>query len=240
MKKCIQGFTLLEMALALFISALLLGGLLPALSGRVEQQRLSEARAQLEEIRQAAIGYAIANGRLPCPASAASNGEESYAASGNAANGACSNPYDGYAPTVTLGIANALDPWGSRIRYAVSLSNSNAWTRTGGIADVTTLTPNLLVCDTAIGISASACASGTMIASGVPLIIYSTGGNGAQGGISPDEAANPNPNSNDNNRTFVSHAPSAATSAGGAFDDVMIWLSPNVLYARMAEAGKLP
>lgn len=237
------GFTLLEMALALFVSALLLGGLLPALSGRIERQRLDEARAQLEEIRQAAIGYAVANGRLPCPASSSSNGMESYAAGGSAANGVCANPYDGYAPAAALGLAGAdgyaVDPWGNRIRYAVSTSNGNAYTRTGGIASVSALTPNLLVCSTAAGISASACASGATLANGVPLVIYSTGSNGSRGGHTADEAANPNPNGSDGDRTFVSHAPTAATAPGGEFDDIVIWLSPNVLYARMAEAGKL-
>ena len=84
------GFTLVEMAVVLLIMALLLGGLLPTLSSRVEQQRLGEVRKQLDEIEQAAIGYALINGRLPCPASSSSNGAESFASGGNATNGNCS------------------------------------------------------------------------------------------------------------------------------------------------------
>ncbi len=213
-----HGFTLLETAIVLFIVALLLGGLLPTLSSRIEQQRIREVSMQLDEVRQALIGYAIANGRLPCPASATSNGAESYASGGNAANGDCSNFDDGYAPSVTLGLVTsdergyAIDPWGNRIHYAVTSWNANTYTSTGGMrtAGLSTLAPNLLVCSTASGISATSCASGTALTSspGVPAVIYSTGRNGSLGGTGADEAANPNPNSSNNDRVFVSHTPS--------------------------------
>lgn len=246
----VRGFTLLETAIVLLIVALLLDGLLPTLSSRVEQQRSSEVRLQLEEIEQALIGYAIANGRLPCPASSGSNGAESYAAGGNAANGNCSNFDDGYAPSATLGLAAvdgqgyAVDPWGNRIHYAVTSWNGNTYSSTGGMrtAGISALAPNLLVCSTASGINATACAAGTALTAspGVPAVIYSTGRNGSYGGSGIDEAANPNPNSGNNDRVFVSHAPSAAIAANGEFDDIVIWLSPNILYNRLVEAGKLP
>lgn len=53
-----------------------------------------------------------------------------------------------------------------------------------------------------------------------------------------DEAANPNPNSANNDQVFVSHPRSAA--AGNEFDDIVVWLSPDVLYNRMVAAGQLP
>jgi prepilin-type N-terminal cleavage/methylation domain-containing protein len=249
-QKLPRGFTLLEMAIVLFIVALLLGGLLPTLSGRIEQQRMGEARKQLDEIQQAVIGYAIANGRLPCPASSSSNGAESFAAGGSATNGNCSNFYDGYVPAATLGLAAtnsqgyADDPWNNRIHYAVTTSNSNAYTRTNGMSTtgMSSLAPNLLVCSTATGISATSCASGAALTAspGVPLVVYSTGRNGGFGGTGTDEAANPNPNSSNNDRVFVSHTPSSASAANGEFDDMVVWLSPNILYNRMVEAGKLP
>lgn len=249
-QQLLHGFTLLETAIVLFIVALLLGGLLPALSSRVEQQRISEVRKQLDEIQQAVIGYAIANERLPCPASSGSNGAESFATGGNAANGNCSNFYDGYAPSATLGLANAdsqgyaVDPWGNRIHYAVTSWNANTYTKTHGMstAGMSILAPNLLVCSTSSGISATACASGTALTAspGVPVVIYSTGNNGSLGGTGSDEAANPNSNSSNNDRVFVSHTPSSSSAANGEFDDIVSWLSPNILYNRMVEAGKLP
>jgi len=242
------GVTLIEMAVVLLIVGLLLGGLLPTLSSRIEQQRAQEARRQLDEIEQAILGYAINYGRLPCPASTTSNGAESFAIGGSAANGACSNFNDGYVPAATLGLVTTdgytADPWGNRIRYAVTASNSNAYTKSGGMSatGISALAPNLLVCSTATGISANSCASNAALTAspGVPLIIYSTGKNGSYGGTGADEAANPNPGSSNNDRVFVSHAPSASTAANGEFDDIVIWLSPNILYNRMVASGKLP
>ena len=242
------GFTLVEMAVVLLIMAILLGGLLPTLSSRVEQQRLGEVRKQLDEIEQAVIGYALINGRLPCPASSSSNGMESFAAGGNASNGNCSNFDNGYAPASTLGLVTtdgyALDPWNNRIRYAASKSNGNAFTSINGMgtAGMSSLAPDLLVCSTATGISATSCASGAALTAspGVPLVIYSTGKNGSYGGTGIDEAANPNPNSSNNDRVFVSHTPTASSAANGEFDDIVIWLSPSILLGKMVAAGKLP
>jgi len=243
-----SGFTLVEMAMVLLIVSLLLGGLLPTLSSRVEQQRTHEARSQLEEIEQAAIGYALINGRLPCPASAASNGAESFAGGGNITNGNCSNFYNGFAPAATLGLVStdgyAVDPWGNRIRYAVTKSNGNAYTSLNGMSTtgLSSLAPDLLVCITATGIGAASCAANAALTAspGVPLVMYSTGKNGSYGGSGSDEAANPNPNSANNDRVFVSHAPAVKAAPNGEFDDIVIWLSPGILAGRMVAAGKLP
>ena len=248
MKPTLRGFSLLEMAFVLLIMALLLGGLLPALSNRIEQQRTIEVRKQLDEIMQAVIGYALVNGRLPCPASAASSGVESFAAGKSAVDGTCSNFYNGYVPAATMGLSMldgyAIDPWGNRIHYAVTSSNSNAFTKIGGMSSVgmLLLTPDLLICSTATGISASSCASGKALTAspGVPSVIYSTGKNGSTGGTGLDEAANPNVNSSNNDRVYVSHTPTPGLVANGEFDDIVIWLSPNILYNRMVVAGKLP
>lgn len=238
------GFTLVEMAVVLLIVGLLLGGLLPTLSSRVEQQRTVEVRKQLDDIEQALIGYALVNGRLPCPASPSSNGTESFAGGGNAINGNCSNSNNGYAPAATLGLVTAdgyaVDPWGNRIRYALTRSNSNAFSSIGGMSasGMSGLTPDLLVCNSATGIGTSSCASGAALTAnpGVPLVIYSTGRNGSYGGTGADEAVNQSAN----NRVFVSHTPTAKTAANGEFDDIVIWLSPDILFGKMVAAGRLP
>ena len=59
-------------------------------------------------------------------------------------------------------------------------------------------------------------------------------------GTGTDEAANPNPNSADNNRTFVSHTPTGSSATNGEFDDLVIWISNSTLLNRMVSAGKLP
>lgn len=246
-----RGFTLVEMAMVLAIVALLMAGLLPTISSQIEQQQLKETRDQLRDIEEALIGFAIINGRLPCPATSASKGVESPAG-----GGACTNFYDGFVPAATLGMSTrnedglALDAWNNPIRYAVtawdstSPAQTDVYTTANGMATVglSSLSPNLLVCSTATGISASACASGNALTSdpGVPVVIYSIGKNGATGGTGTDESANPNPNSADNNRTFVSHTPTASTSSNGEFDDLVIWISNSTLLNRMVSAGKLP
>ena len=243
------GFTLVEMAMVLMIVGLLLGGLIPTISSQMERQHSNETRKQMDEIQQALIGFAIINGRLPCPASSTSNGVESP----TTGTGICDHSYDGYVPAATLGVTSAVDSqgnkgfavdsWGNRIRYVATSSNSNAFTKPNGMSTtgISALAPNLLVCSTATGITISSCAAGTSLTSnGVPVVIFSTGKNGAQGSAGTDEAANLDGTNANNNRTFVSHTPSPSTAANGEFDDIVIWLSPNTLLNRMVAAGKLP
>jgi len=245
------GFSLVEMAIVLFIAALLLGGLLPTVSGQIDQQRTSDTRKQLDEIQQALIGYAILNGRLPCPASDISNGIEGFDITavppGDAGNGKCSNFYNGFVPAATLGFTTgvdnqgrkgfAVDPWGNRIRYAVTKAHSNAFTITGGMRTIgiSNLQANLLVCSTASGINNTSCNGNSLTSSpGVPVVLISTGKNGATGSGGTDEAANIDGGIS---QTFVSHTPAPAPNE---FDDIVIWISPNILINRMVAAGQLP
>lgn len=255
MQKMNRGFSLFEMAIVLFIVALLLGGLLPTVSSQIEQRRTSETLKQLDEIQQALIGYAILNGRLPCPASDTSNGIESFDITavppGDAGNGKCSNFYNGFVPAATLGFTTgvdnqgrtgfAVDPWGNRIRYAVTPWNGNTFTTTNYMSTYfSSLAPNLLVCAnaTASGFGTSSCGTNNALtSSGVPVVIFSTGRNGAYGGTGTDEAANLDGSNANSNKTFVSHA---YTPAPNEFDDLVIWISPNILINRMVAAGKLP
>lgn len=250
----VAGFTLVEMAMVLMIIGLLLAGLIPTISSQVEQQRTNETRKTLEEIKDALLGFAVANGRLPCPASS-SNGEESFAAGENASSGICSKFFNGFVPAVTLGISpvndqgHVLDGWNNSIRYAVAndMVNgvANAFTKTDGMRIATMASianaDLLYVCVSATGITASDCGPALNKLTGTaPAIIYSTGKNGGYGGAGTDERANPNSNSTNNDRVFVSHTPAPSSATNGEFDDVVIWLSPNTLINRMVTAGKLP
>lgn len=141
------GFTLVEMAVVLVIVSLLLGGLLMPVTAQMEIRGYSQTNTRLAEIKEALIGYAIINGRLPCPATATSNGLESFCPTGTP-TGACvgaettvvqthgncsaqgTNVFSGFLPAATLGISPqdaqgfSIDAWGggtvNRIRYAVS------------------------------------------------------------------------------------------------------------------------
>src|SRR5665647_1087323 len=71
MKPALQnGFTLIEMAMVLMIVGLLLGGMLVPLSAQMDQRNVSDTQKTLSEIKEAIVGFTLANGRLPCPATA--------------------------------------------------------------------------------------------------------------------------------------------------------------------------
>lgn len=241
-----RGVSLVELAIGLLVLSLIIGGLLVPLATQVEQNRLAQAQRQLEDIREALMGFALANGRLPCPASPTSAGVESPVG-----GGVCTHPFNGFVPAVTLGLPQidaqgyAVDPWGleqNRIRYAVTTSNGSAFT-TGGAGSIRSvglaaLAPALRVCSTGAGATATDCAAGAVLASNAVAVIYSLGPNAATGGTSVDEAQNPNPNSANADAVFVSRVRGSTTIA--EYDDLMTWLSPNVLYARLVAAGQLP
>lgn len=61
------GFTLVEMAVVLFILGLLIAGLLGPLETQLEARDRRQTLDTMEEIIDALYGYAITNRRLPCP-----------------------------------------------------------------------------------------------------------------------------------------------------------------------------
>ena len=137
-----RGFTLTELAIVTTIVALLLASLMYTLSAQTDQRNMDDTRRRLEQARDLVLAFALANGRLPCPARYAtsanhSSGLESFctASSGTCVNtetttvqshGNCSNYYDGYLPAATIGFQTidssnfAVDIWGNRIRYVVT------------------------------------------------------------------------------------------------------------------------
>ena len=104
-----SGFSLVEMAIVLAIVGLLLAGLLPSITGQIEQQRRNETRKLLDEIKDALTGYAIINGKLPCPATIVP---------GEADNTCTSPTSDHFLPWKTLGVPET-DPWGGKWLYRV-------------------------------------------------------------------------------------------------------------------------
>lgn len=226
-----HGFTLLEMAVVLIIMGLLLGSGLSLISVQADQQHLKETQKILDDAKEALIGYALVNGRLPCPAAPATTGVESPAG-----GGACNNFNNGFLPAITLGLPGTdssgylTDGWGNRIRYAVTSANTNAVTTTNGLKSLPNLasfTPNLYVCTTSTGITATTCGTATAYTTGAVTVLFSTGK--TPQGVNSDEAANQN-----TNPVFVSHTQT------NTFDDLLTWLSASTLFNRMVQAGALP
>src|SRR5260370_9982933 len=96
------AFTLVEVMVALVILTLLLSAIAVPLAAVLDMRRQEETRRTLDEAREALLGFAAAHARLPCPASEGTNGLESFAAGGDAANGQCSNFLDRLLPGAAL------------------------------------------------------------------------------------------------------------------------------------------
>ncbi|MCG6875850.1 MAG: prepilin-type N-terminal cleavage/methylation domain-containing protein [Betaproteobacteria bacterium] len=245
-----RGFTLTELAITVTIVALLIGGIALTLTAQNEARQFSETQARLAVAQEALVGFAIRNGRLPCPAaptgalaafrdgtavSVAGTGEEAFAAGGTSANGNCWQ-FHGLLPAMSLGISTTnpqgylLDAWDTPIRYSVTSWNTNTFTKNSGIAGigVTGLLPDLQIC------SAAGCGQVLTAAGTVPAVILAVGKNRKLVAHDVDEAEN-----YDNDLTFVSHEPRPTGAAGGDFDDLVTWLSVNVLVNRMVAAGAL-
>jgi type II secretory pathway pseudopilin PulG len=257
------GFSLVEIAVVLIIITVLFALLATPLSGQIEARRIEETRKLQESVKEALLGFAVANGRLPCPASGTSNGIESYCTNGTGGCGApllavqphgrCTNPFDGFVPAVTLGVSPVdatgylIDAWpnaaASRMRYAVSTdvdANGYSLTRTDGIKARTMAMvvsgPNLIVCSTGLtaAASATACNAPTQtLATGAAAVLLSLGSNGGTPFASLSFDEQNN-QSTTPDRVFTSGTPT------GNFDDVVTWLSMNTLFGRMVQAGKLP
>ena len=240
------GFTIFEIVIVLAIMGVLISGLAIPISTQVQLRRYEDTRKLLADAKDALLGFASANGRLPCPASAASNGLESFAGGGNATNGNCSNFYNGFLPGAALGLSPldasgyVPDAWGNRVRYAVmDSSGGHSLTATNGvqIASMATMSTRtfLYICASGTGVTATDCGSAAnQMTNAAPFVVLSLGPNGAVAASSTDETKN-----TDGNVVFVMHEPAPA-SGGNEFDDIVTWASLNTLFSRLIAGGKLP
>lgn len=257
-----KGFTLIELAMVLFIVSLLLGAILTPLATSIEQENRQQAEDMLEEIRDTLIGYAIINGRLPCPdcpdsavgtCNAGSPNDGIEDRSGSPLT--CRTSF-GNLPWVDLQV-DENDPWGNHVTYQVSSDYSRD--------------SNTSACGTeTVGVSFELCTVGTIdvrgaysasysgnpdIADNVVAIVISHGKNYLDQTQQNQEVENygRNPVNPDTGSNILSSY--TATDYDGnvfikrdysqsnddiTYDDLMIWVSPNTLMNKMVSAGKLP
>lgn len=246
-----NGFTLIEMAVVLLVVTLLLGGLLVPLSTQIQQRKVSETQQMLDDIKEALIGYAASHvdasnhPYLPCPDVTNDGVEDRYTTGPNA--GKC-NASRGNLPWVTLGTASA-DSWGNRFRYqaALDFANSNAGFTLGISGNIKISTRD-------------SDKNPLSLATDIPALVMSFGPNGygAMHENNNAQAAPPAQNSDETTNTaplanpgYLSRTPSALQPAIACsdikpgqpfceFDDMITWLSPNILFNRMIAAGRLP
>lgn len=263
-----DGFTLAEMAIVLVVVGLLLTSVLSTVSTQVEARNIAETQSRLNQIKDALIGYAQANGRLPC----AADGTLATGATGaglEAVTGNVCTTGAAYVvlPWATLGVSES-DVWGRRFRYVVDVNFADAYAAaswsTGcgaGPVPVPASPTSFALCSTgALTVNTRTAAnkggaSGTLLADKLPVVIISHGKNGygayTSGGTQytasttgVDEPANANAAAT----TFYSReqspqtSPCSDTAAGDfcEFDDLLAYIPANVLISRMVSAGRLP
>ncbi|NHQ87406.1 type II secretion system protein [Iodobacter sp. HSC-16F04] len=247
-----RGFTLAEIAIVLVIIGIMLAGGLGAFKAQTDSQRMRDGRAQMAEIKESLLGFAVQHGYLPCPADPAL----ATFTEDRAANGTC-NRAQGSIPGATLGLPRSTDPFNKPFTYRLTL----------GFADngPASLPPVVTDSNQTLGVAGS-CPLGSvapagmsfMLCSSGDILIYPTSGaaaplasnviavvvmhyrHGPPNGVagSADEQENTN-----NDVNFVSKLRAEddpATPADEEYDDFTDWISPSILAARMLAAGKLP
>ncbi|MCK5002498.1 MAG: type II secretion system protein [Gammaproteobacteria bacterium] len=261
-----KGFTLVELAIVLVIVGVLLGGFIGTLASRIESTQRSNTQDQLEDIKSALLGYVSAEGYLPCPTTTTGGGEEQSAGgSCTIQHGFVPGRTLGLSGAYNFDDL-LLDTWGNPIRYSVSDDGgTDAFTTpytapgAGGMKDVgmAALGPDLVVCseDSAAG---TTCSAGNTLLDNSPFILLSLGKDGNefvantanastdQGENSAEADVTANATGENlaysvgNNRVFVSKSYSGVGATADQFDDIILWVSPYILYSRMIEAGQLP
>lgn len=241
-----RGFSLIEIAVTLFILTLVLGALLMPLATQVEERQVRETERIMNEMMEALVGYAISQTtpRLPCPDrtsggagtanDTANDGIEDYVG-----GGAC-QVSDGNVPWVTLGV-NATDFWGNRYRYLATPAFTTRATPTLSLSSAGTLK----VC--AAAPTSATCGGTTYVADNVPAVIISHGRNGygAMNGGSNTQISTTGASTHETENSGGTYPNSVVSktrsdAAGQEFDDIVVWMSPNVLFNRLVSANKLP
>lgn len=231
------GFTLIEIAVAVLVITLLLSSILVPLTTQIEQRQYAEAEKRLAEVKEALIGFAAANGYLPCPANSATDGTENR----DTGTGACTQRV-GFLAWVTLGVP-PVDPWGNLYRYSVDPNFSNASAPFSLAADGDILIRTRDSSGNAVNMTNASPRN-------IPVVVASQGRNGhgatAEGGNLRSNPAGwgAGLDEYDNATSPVDYWTRTRTTnpsaSGGEFDDVVTWISPHVLMARMVAAGRLP
>jgi len=263
-----RGFSLVELAMVLFIVSLLIGGMLMPLSAQNEIHGRQETDKALANIREALIGFAVVNGRLPCPAPATlatgATGvglEATTAAAGTiATTGPCActtatsgiasaagTPCDddtpgdvtGVLPWATLGLPET-DFWGNRYTYRMT-------TRFGRLASGQTTfgcTPTSNPTSAAFALcSAGNITVSTAVTSGTTIAssvpaIVVSHGKNTLGAYIPGGTQISGVTAGSDEEENADG--DAAFVSSGSLDDQLIWIPTSILMGRMLSAGRLP
>lgn len=260
-KKDESGFTLVEIAIVLLIVTILLGYTVALLPVQQELRQYRAADDEMEKILDSLYAFAQVKGRLPCPDTVVNglgvlNGEEDVI---DGPPTRCVS-YFGFLPAKNLGLSGKyndlshpvapgglLDPWGSAYRYAVSdidAGDTNIDLVTeGGIKDegMANVESDLEICEdsnaTGPDLNCGAVSGGPVVIK-IPAVIISMGKDNkivalsASSNIQTENIDDFHDGTNDKVYVFRSRRDD--------YDDIVKWISPNILYSKMIDAGRLP
>lgn len=234
--RCQRGFSLAELAIVLVIVALLIGGMLVPLSAQRDIQSTKETQKLMSEAKEALLGFAAANCRFPCPADPSTPSGTANSGIENPAG--CATTQEGVFPWATLGLQET-DAWGRRLTYRVTedFAQPVANCTTGNAAFTLNSDGDISVLTATGGIS---------LATKIPVILISHGKNGfgayLPDGSQLDGSSDPNKLSPDDDEQENANSDTIFVSKTQTptFDDLVDWISPNILKNRMISAGRLP
>jgi prepilin-type N-terminal cleavage/methylation domain-containing protein len=248
-----SGYTLIEVMVVIVILTVLMSGIALPIAAQLQMRRQGEARRQFDDAKEALLGFVAAYGRLPCPATEASHGEEGFAVGGDASNGNCERFYDGWLPAATLGLAPLdadgflRDPWASprnRVRYAVYGGDVNgvasALTRSNGLqsatlAGVGAASRYIMICSAGAPATGTTCGpAANQLTRRAAFVLLSLG---------PNAQSDPPAGSDESrnvagNPVFVYHENYEGRDA--SFDDLVDWVPVHIVASRLLAAGRLP
>lgn len=238
-----RGFSLIEMAVVLFIITLLLGGLLPTISSQIEQQRRNDTQKLLTDIRESLLGYVTVNGRLPSPACGSVTSDSTYAGlelvpASAASSTYCPTPDEvTVLPWVTLGVKET-DAWGNRFSYQVTTKYASTLISGTQTAFLMNDTGDITIRSIA----------GSLTSASAPVIVLSHGAKGCGAYLPTGARVNDTPATTppiycndvsqqenaDIDKNIVSNTNTSA------FDDIVVWISSVSIINRMVTVAKLP
>jgi len=260
-----RGFTLLEMAIVIFIIGMLTAGLIGPVQVQLEARDRRKTLDYMSQASEALYGFALTHRRLPCPdtdGDGMANPQFTLASGGD-----CTNE-SGFLPWAELGIDPG-DAWGNRLSYRVRerqftfpAQNTTCDGKDTGLEFDLCSEGNITIVTrgddaTTPGVVESKFGFNAATPDNVAAIIVSHGRNGygAMGVDGTPRGAVPTDNDDeeqnvDGDATFVSRVYSREqsgctdnTNEGSPlceFDDLVMPISRALLVSRMVSAGQLP
>lgn len=258
-----QGFTIIEIAIVLVVVTVLLGYTVAMFPIQQELKQYRKADSEMDRILEHLLAFAQVNGRLPCPDTSGFVIAPAGVVDGLEDRQGINDckAFFGWLPARTLGMngdynaaGNLIDPWGQGYGYAVSGVNVNV---SGTNVDFDLVTPNgirdegafnvqadLFVCNDSatLGVDTDcspAGANSTVVVGNVAVVIISLGKDFTFAGMSNIQTENVDDFHNGRiDKVYVAAGRSDANNA--QYDDIVKWLSTNVLFSKMIEADQLP